>query len=208
MRGDAATAGGVTRHKLYEDLLAILLGAFVTALGLTFYAKALLITSSLAGLSLLVQYASGQPFWVVFSLLNAPFYVLAVLRMGWAFAARTLLAVSLVSMIAPMTQRWVAIEAVDPAYAALMGGALSGLGLLVLFRHRTGLGGINILALLLQEKCGIRSGWFQLAVDLLILVAAVFVLPSTNIIFSVIGAVTLNGILVCNHKPGRYLGVS
>ncbi|MBB3233032.1 YitT family protein [Halomonas stenophila] len=39
-----------------------------------------------------------------------------------------------------------------------MGGSLIGLGMRVLFRHRTSLGGINILALFLQQRHGWRAG--------------------------------------------------
>ena len=92
--------------------------------------------------------------------------------------------------------------------AALAGGSLMGLGLLALFRHRTGLGGINILALYLQERHGIRAGWFQLGVDGAILVAAFLLLPPSRVVVSLAGTAVLNLILAVNHKPGRYLGVT
>ena len=83
-----------------------------------------------------------------------------------------------------------------------------GLGLLALFRHRTGLGGVNILALYLQETHGIRAGWFQLGIDALILLGALFLLPWDKVLVSLLGAAVLNLILAINHKPGRYMGVS
>ena len=98
------------------------------------------------------------------------------------------------------------------AYAVIAleiaGGALMGMGLLILFRHRTGLGGINIVAIYLQERCGIRAGYFQLGVDLAILTAAAFVLPPANLALSIIGATVVNLMLAINHKPGRYVGVT
>lgn len=39
---------------------------------------------------------TGVPFWLLFFLLNLPLYVLAVWRIGWPFAIRTFMAVSLV----------------------------------------------------------------------------------------------------------------
>ncbi|WEX88436.1 YitT family protein [Sinorhizobium garamanticum] len=196
------------RHSLYEDALAILTGTLVVSLGVVIYSKAVLLTGSTAGLALLLQYATGAGFWLVFSLVNLPFYVLAVRRLGWPFALRTFLAVSLVSLFSRLTAQWVEFARIDPVYAAVAAGGLMGMGLLVLFRHRTGLGGINIVAIYLQEKWGIRAGYFQLAVDLAILAAAFFVLPPANLVLSIVGASVVNMILAINHKPGRYVGVT
>ena len=202
------TAEHIERHKLYEDVLAMLLGTLFVALGVVIYAEAMLLVGGAAGVALLLQYVTGAQFWLVFFLVNLPFYLLAVKRMGWLFTLRTFVAVSLVSLFSRLTASWVDFSYLDPAYAAVMGGGLSGMGLLMLFRHRTGLGGLNILALYLQETWGIRAGYFQLAVDLAILAAAFFVLPTDHLLLSVLGMAIVNMILAINHKPGRYRGVT
>ncbi|KRD73024.1 YitT family protein [Ensifer sp. ENS10] len=198
----------VERHRLYEDALAILMGTLIMSLGVIIYSKAMLLSGSTSGLALLLQYATGAEFWLVFSLVNLPFYILAVKRLGWMFALRTFIAVSLVSLFSRLTAGWVEIARLDPIYAAVVGGGLMGTGLLILFRHRTGLGGINIVAIYLQEKFGVRAGYFQLAVDLAILAAAYFVLPPANLVLSVVGAAVVNMTLAINHRPGRYAGVT
>lgn len=198
----------VERHKLYEDVLAIVTGTLIVSLGVVIYSKAVLLTGSTAGLALLLQYATGISFWLMFSLVNLPFYILAIRRLGWLFTLRTFFAVSLVSLFSRLTAEWVEFARLDPVYAAVVGGGLMGMGLLVLFRHRTGLGGINILAIYLQEKSGIRAGYLQLAVDLAILAAAYFVLPPANLMLSVLGATVVNMMLAINHRPGRYVGVT
>ena len=87
-----------------------------------------------------------------------------------------------------------------------MGGSSIGIGLLILFRHRACLGGLNVLAIWLQERRGVRAGVFQLVVDALVVVASLFVVPPSTILLSVVGAVALNMVLAVNHRPGRYLG--
>jgi uncharacterized membrane-anchored protein YitT (DUF2179 family) len=113
-----------------------------------------------------------------------------------------------VSLFSRLTADWIDFSRLEPAYAAVMAGTLCGTGLLMLFRHRTGLGGVNILAMFLQDNWGVRAGYFQLAVDLSILGAAVFVLSPDRIALSVVSAVILNLIIAVNHRPGRYLGIS
>jgi uncharacterized membrane-anchored protein YitT (DUF2179 family) len=196
------------KHKLFEDALALATGTLFVALGLAFYQEARLLTGSSAGIALLVQYAAGTPFGLTFWLINLPFYVLAWMRMGPAFTLRTFIAVGLISVLSKLTPQWVDVASIAPLYAALAGGALQGIGLLILFRHRTGLGGFNILALYLQERHGIRAGWFQLGVDGVIMAAALLVLPWQNVALSVLGALVLNVTLGLNHKPGRYMAVS
>ena len=198
----------VERHSIAEDAIALLVGTLFVSLGVVIYTKAVLLAGSTAGIALLLQYATGVGFWTVFSLVNLPFYALALKRMGWQFTLRTFIAVSLVSLFTMLTGSWVTFAHLDPLYAAIMGGALNGCGLLILFRHRTGLGGINILAIYLQERTGLRAGYFQLGVDFAILAVAWLVIPADRLALSVLAAVVVNMTLAINHRPGRYVGVT
>ncbi|MDI5919600.1 YitT family protein [Halomonas sp. LR5S13] len=195
-------------HRAHEDVMAMLVGTLFVALGVSFYTQAMLLTGSTAGLAFLLQYATGWRFGIGFFLINLPFYWLAVRRMGWSFTLRTFVAIGLVSLFSELTAGWIRIEWLQPLYAALMGGSLIGIGMLVLFRHRTSLGGINILALFLQDRYGWRAGYVQLGIDALIMLVALLVLPMERVGLSVLGAVALNLIIALNHKPGRYMGVS
>lgn len=197
-----------SRHLLHEDLFAMLIGTTLVALGIVFYSEVMLTTGSTAGLALLLQYVTGIPFAWLFFLINLPFYVLAILRMGWPFALKTMACVALVSLFTTQFPQWIDISGINPLFAALVGGGLMGLGILSLFRHRASVGGINILALYLQDRFGIRAGWFQLGVDAVILVFAFFVLPVDRVIYSIFGAVMINLIIGLNHRPGRYVGFS
>ncbi|MBE0505701.1 MAG: YitT family protein [Marinospirillum sp.] len=196
------------QHSLVEDALALITATPLVALGITFYSHAELLTGSTAGLAFLIKYLTEWGFGPVFFVLNLPFYVLAFLRMGWKFTLRTFCAVGLVSVFAELTPQWVSLHQINPVYAALLGGMCMGLGMLMLFRHRASLGGVNILALYLQDRFNIRAGKFQMSVDLVIVLAALLVLPLDKVLLSIGGAAILNLILTLNHKPGRYQGVS
>ncbi|RCK33353.1 membrane protein [Thalassospira xiamenensis] len=192
-------------HRLYEDVLALLLGTMVVSLGVMLYSESVLVTGSTAGAALLIEHATGIGFGVIFFAINLPFYWLAFKRMGLAFTIKTFIAVGLVSVFSKLMPMWIDFSMLNPIFAAIAGGALMGIGLLMLFRHRAGLGGINILALYLQEHLGIRAGYFQLAVDLVILACAFLTLPFDKVLLSILGAVVLNLIIALNHRPGRYL---
>ncbi|MFC3854195.1 YitT family protein [Salinispirillum marinum] len=196
------------QHTLVEDGIALILGTLFVSLGVTLYSHAMLLTGSTAGLAFLLQYTSSWSFGPIFFLLNLPFYVLAIAKMGWKFTLKTFVAVALLSAFAEMMPQWVVFEQLNAAYAAILGGCLFGVGILMLFRHRASLGGINILALYVQDRFGVRAGTFQMGVDAVILVMAFAVLPWPQVLLSVLGAGSMNLILTINHKPGRYVGVS
>ncbi|MFC0268866.1 YitT family protein [Kushneria aurantia] len=199
---------GQTRHRFHEDVLAILLGSACAALGVGLYEHAQILIGSTAGISLLISYATGWSFGPVFFVVNLPFYWLAWQRVGHQFTFKTFAAIALLSWISWNLQGWVEIGEVEPLFSALMGGALIGLGVLALFRHRGSLGGFNILALYIQDRYGWSAGKVQMALDGLVMLAAFFVLPVENVLYSILGAAVLAGILTLNHRPGRYTGVS
>lgn len=203
-----AVAAIFVRHPLWEDALALLFGTALVALGITFYTHAGLITGGTVGIAFLANYLAGWPFGLVFCLVNLPFYLLGIWRMGWGFTLRTGCAVLLVSLLAEATPHWIAFAHLDALYAALFGGAAMGLGLLMLFRHRASLGGVNILALFLQERFGVRAGTVQMIADGLIVLGAIFVVNTDKVLLSVLGALVLNLILAINHRADRYVGVS
>ncbi|MCM2973140.1 YitT family protein [Larsenimonas suaedae] len=198
----------VLHHRPWEDALAILIGVSLTALGIQFYSDAELLIGSTAGLALLVSYVTGWNFGPIFFLVNIPFYWLAFVRMGVAFTLKTFTAIALLSLFSMAMPHWLGPTHVQPLYAALVGGSLIGLGILALFRHRGSLGGINILALYLQDRHIARAGHIQLAIDIALMVAALFVLPPEKVALSVVGAVALNAIVMINHRPERYRGES
>lgn len=204
MAGIAPQAG---RHTAFEDAQAIATGALFIALGLAMFARAGLLAGGTAGLAFLIHYATGWRFGAVFFVINLPFYFLALRAMGRAFTLKTFCAVAVLSLFTELMPQVVRFESLQPVYAGVMGGFLIGAGLLMLFRHNASLGGINILALYLQQRHGWRAGKVQMAIDAVIVFAAFKLVEPRLIAISVLGAVALNLVVAVNHRPGRYLGV-
>lgn len=194
------------RHSLLEDVFGLVSGTFVASLGIFLLKSAHAVTGGTAGLSLLLSYATGLSFGVLYILTNLPFLVLAVRTKGWDFSVRTLLSIAMVSGFAYLHPLMFPGVQLNPIYATLVGNLLAGVGMLMVFRHRSSLGGLNTLALIVQDKVGWRAGYVQMAMDVTIIVAALTVVPPANVLLSAAGAVVLNIVLALNHRPGRYLG--
>lgn len=94
----------------------------------------------------------------------------------------------------------------DPIYGVFAGNLLAGVGLLILFRHGSSVGGVNIVALLLQERTGFRAGWTQMTLDVLVVLFSLLVLPWPTVLLGAAGAVVMSVVLAMNHREGRYIG--
>ena len=194
------------KHSLFEDLQAIFTGALAVAVGVLFLKTAGLLTGGTTGLAILLHYSTGINFGLTLFCVNLPFYIIAVKRMGWRFTLKTLFAVFLVSSMTELIPLWLQIEAIDPVFASVGGGLLVGIGLLIVFRHKASLGGFNVLALYIQDRYGIAVGKTQMALDVSIVVAGLWLIPPWLLVVSIAGAVVLNFVITVNHKPGRYTG--
>ncbi|MCG8158559.1 YitT family protein [Brenneria goodwinii] len=191
-------------HTLLEDVLAILIGTLMVSFGVVLLRQSGALTGGTAGMAFLLHYLTHISFGTAFFLLNLPFYYLAIRRMGWRFTIKTFCAVALVSLFSDLHPLFIHMDKLNPFYATLFGSVIMGLGFIVLFRHKASLGGVNILALYLQDKYGIRAGKFQMGVDIVIVLASLFVVSIPMLIASILGATILNLIIAMNHRPGRY----
>lgn len=210
--GRAATLGGmnndtVERHSRSEDVQALLSGTLLIALGVAMFKHTGLLTGGTAGLAFLLYYATGIAFGKLFFLINLPFYWIAWRRMGRVFTFKTFAAVALLSLFTELQPHVLKFDTLHPLYAAVAGGLLCGTGFLILFRHKASLGGVGIVALMLQQDRGWRAGKIQLVVDCVLVAAALFIVDPERIAYSLVGAVVLNMTLAVNHRPGRYIAM-
>lgn len=196
-----------TRHSLFEDAQGLFTGTVLAALGILVLGQAGLLTGGVAGMAFLLNYAFGWNFGLSFFVINLPFYWLAYRRMGRAFTIKTFCAVGLLALLTQFQPLMITVTYVHPLWAAILGGLLIGMGMLALFRHRASVGGVGVLALYFQDTFKWRAGLVQLAIDLVILLIAFFVISPITVICSVIGAAALNFFIAINHRTDRYIAM-
>lgn len=201
----AAVVSRTLRHTHFEDAQALLTGTLFAALGVALFKQAGLLSGGTVGIAFLLHYAFGWSFGLLFFAINLPFYVLAWRRMGPAFTVKSLLSVALLAGLAEALPGWLSISQLNPAFGAIGGGLLVGAGLIMLFRHKASLGGLNVLVLWLQETRGWRAGYLQAGLDAAILLAALPLVPLERIGLSLLGMAAVNAALAINHRPGRYV---
>lgn len=204
---EESAPAGPEPHSLLDDVQGFLMAGVFCSLGVTLFGVCGLMTGGTAGLAFLLHYVTGLGVGKLFFLINLPFFGLAIRRMGWVFTIKSFISVGLFSLLADLTPRFVKFAEVTPLYSALAGGLLLGMGVLAFVRHGSSLGGINILAVYLQNSRGLRAGKIQMGVDVALAVVALFVLDPVQVLYSALGALVLGAVLALNHRPGRYMGV-
>ena len=192
-------------HKWHEDLWAFLVGTSMCALGIQFLSFAGLITGQTAGLGVLLSYITETSFGFWFFVLNLPFYVFGWIRLGPKFTIKSFLAVAMLSVLSEVFANFIVFDTIPVPLAALLAGACSGLGLMIVFRHGASLGGVGVLALYLQDKTGFQAGWTQLVFDTILFLVAFLILPIDLVLWSLFGAVATNVIIGLNHRKDRYI---
>jgi uncharacterized membrane-anchored protein YitT (DUF2179 family) len=193
------------KHTVLEDAQSIAYGATMAAFGIVILTHLGLVTGQTAGLAVLIAYATGWSFGPVFFVINIPFYILGYFRMGWRFTVKTFLTVALLSALSVWMPHQVSFAALNPVLGAVLFGCLSGSALLALFRHGASLGGIGIVALILQDRLGWRAGWVQLAFDAVLFAAAFGLRDVKTVAISFLGAVVANVVIAVNHRRDRYI---
>lgn len=193
-------------HSLAEDAYALAIGCILLVLGLVFLKAAGLVTGGIAGVALLLSYLVPLPAGVLFTLVNIPFFAFAHRAMGTRFAVKTVLVNGGIAGFSALARVSIRVVDVHPAFAALVGGTVIGLGILVLARHQAGVGGTGVITLWLQRRRGWNAGRTQIALDVLILAAAIPVVSPGELAWSVLSAAAISLILIAWHRPGRYIG--
>lgn len=192
-------------HSKIEDIIALLIGTFLLSFAISIIQQGGIMTGGTAGLALLLHYVFNSPFGLLFFGINIPFFYLAYQKMGLQVVLKTVAAIGLVSIFAEINPHFIDLQNVNPVYASIIANIILGMSFLILFRHKSSMGGINLLALFLHEKYNISVGKFQMFVDISILIASAFYVDFNLLLISIMGVVILNMIIAMNHRKDRYV---
>lgn len=194
------------KHTRFEDAVAFCIAVVLIGLGLALLQAAGLATGGVAGIALILHFATGWPTGLMFLLVNTPFYVLVFRTMGAEFTAKTLIVNAMLAGFGALAPHAFVLTVFSDMFAAIAGGVLLGMGVLSLARHRSSVGGVSALSLFLQERKILKAGHAQALIDCVIIAGSAFVLDTRHVALSILSALVLSLVLVLNHKPGRYSG--
>ncbi len=171
-----------------KDFLMIFIGICLYAFGYTaFILPEKVVMGGVAGMSALIYYAAeintGWSIWV----LNVTLLVLAFRALTRQFVLRTIIGVTLISIVIgilqPIFAEFPIVTAGEDKFMhVLIGGALAGAGLGIVFSHNGSTGGTDIIIALLNKHFRMSFGRAMQFIDITIICSSYFLFHSTETI--------------------------
>ena len=191
------------RHQ-YKDMFFITFGILMYAFGYTaFILPEHVVMGGVAGISALLFYAFKLPPGIAIWVLNLTMLVIAYRALSKQFVIRTVIGVtilsSLVGVLQPLFEQYPVITPGEDKFMhVLIGGALGGAGLGIVFSHNGSTGGTDIIVALLNKYTRMSFGRAMQTCDICIICSSYFLFHSLEtIVYGV--AFTLIASFVCDY---------
>ncbi len=172
------------------DYFFITLGSAIMAIGIgVFLVDARVVPGGVSGLSMAVYYLSNNtlPIGLMMWLFNIPLYLWGVKELGKRFGVRTFVGFTLNSFFIDLfrgdipglefiqLQNTKTIQDLlqnDFLFLVLIGGALLGVGLGLIFKFKGTTAGSDIVAAIMQKRFGLKPGMAIMIIDLMVIASA------------------------------------
>ncbi|HSW53874.1 MAG TPA: YitT family protein [Ignavibacteriaceae bacterium] len=180
--------------KAVRDYIFIIIGAAIMAIGIgVFLVDAKVVPGGVSGLSMAVYYLTGGafPIGVTIWLLNIPLFIWGVKELGTQFGARTFVGFTSNSFFIDFfrgelpgfsfiqlqnTETILKLRQDDFLFLILLGAALLGIGLGIVFKFRGSTAGSDIVAAIMQKRFSIKPGMAIMIIDFFVIVLAGFII--------------------------------
>ena len=163
------------KNLFTETILPFLLltiGAATAAIALEeFLVPFTILDGGIVGVSMIVSQLTGLPLGIFIVVLNIPFLLLGLRRLGWGFLARALYAMVLFSVLLEVFAPLPPLTDQD-LLVVVFGGVLLGLGVGLILRSGGCLDGTEIVAMLLSRKTSFSTGQIVLGFNIVIYAVA------------------------------------
>lgn len=197
------TSSGKIKQS-YKDLFFITFGILMYAFGYTaFILPEQVVMGGAAGISALIFYATGFPAGISIWVVNVTLLIIAFKALTKQFTIRTIIGVSIMSVLVgilqPFFQSFPVITAGEDKFMhVIIGSALSGAGLGLVFSHNGSTGGTDIIIALLNKHFRMSFGRAMQFIDISIICSSYLLFHSAETIVYGI-AFTLIASFVCDY---------
>ena len=154
-----------------RKLFFILLGNLFCAVAFNvFFVPNRLLSGGIGGIGILIQYLTGMPAGIMVFILNVPIFLIGIRLVDREFAVFGFISMLVFSFLLTVTKdinQYLAVK--DILLGAIFGGIFNGIGMGLMFRHRTCQGGFDIIAAVLKSKYNINIGSGLMAANTIVI---------------------------------------
>jgi len=198
-----ANPSTVLKSRRVRDYALMTIGIAITAWGLNaFLIPNRLAAGGVSGLATVFYYlfqdrfGVNVPIGMQMLLMNSVLLAIGVSRKGWRYGAKTvygMVAMSvMVDVLAPFTPH---LASGDRLLAVLYGGAVTGIGMGLVFKARGNTGGTDIVAQLLVDKVNLGLGQLMLIADGFVTVIAAIVLGPDLALYGAVAVFVMGSVI-------------
>ncbi|MCL2036681.1 MAG: YitT family protein [Oscillospiraceae bacterium] len=194
-----------------NDIWIIIFAALIYSLGLhCFTAPNGIAPGGIIGLAIIVNSFTPVSVGVLYALFNVPLIILGVFSLGKRHMVKTLIAVAVITAATDWLFVRFPVYEGDKILAAVFGGVFFGCGLGLIYLRESTSGGIDILNRIINKKRPhLRMGVIMLAMDAVVIAAAMLVFGSIESGLYAIIAIFVSGrvvdIILYGRKEGKLL---
>ncbi len=155
-----------------KDYVMIIVGIFCYAFGFSaFILPEKVVIGGLAGLGSLIYFQFGVPVAISQYVLNLILLAMAYKIVGRQFVVRTIFGATMISLFIGILQPWFPTPLVEqqPFMNVIIGGALCGVGIGIVFVHNGSTGGTDIVAAMVSKHSNVSIGRMMIYCDFLII---------------------------------------
>lgn len=191
----------VSLYQDAHDYVLITLGLLFYSIGLVcFILPYDLVTGGLAGAGTVIYYATGFPVENTILIVNVLLLAIAVKVLGWRFCVKTIYAVFMLSFLIRVTTEFMVhvgqthpgdfllnptsqlpqIVKENSFMSCILGAAIEGIGIGIVFLNNGSSGGTDIVAAIINKYKDVTLGQIMMLLDIAIITSS-FCLPDGNI---------------------------
>lgn len=175
--------------QLAKETFIVTLGCMIMAFNINyFFLGNKLAQGGVGGLSLIVHYLSHIDISYIYFGLNVPLIIAAYIFLGKEFVVKTLYATVVLTISLKIFGNF--REPLDEILmASILGGALNGIGIGIVFYAGGSTGGTDIIAKIINKYYGIALGKVLLAMDFIILSLVAFIFGKIIFMYTLISLI-------------------
>lgn len=161
--------------KELRSYFLIILGVLILGISYNaFLLPAKLAAGGVVGISTILHELYNWNPTVVQLIINLPLFFIGYFLLGKSFSVKTLVGTIMLPLFIALTAN-LPFAVHDAMLASIYGGILTGVGLGLVFRGNGSTGGTTIIGQLLKKYFRFSSGFAQLIIDAVVVIAAMFV---------------------------------
>ena len=157
-------------------------GLFIYSLGwASFILPAQVVSGGVAGMASAIFYATGFPVEYSYVGINVILLALAIKILGASFGVKTIYSIGMITLFVRILRGVITEPIVNEAFmATVIGGAIGGLGIGIVFMQGGSTGGTDIIAMIINKYRDIMPGRAIMVCDALVVASSYFIFNSVE----------------------------